>query len=231
MQKHNGYRHELKYYIGEGQYNLLSARLSTTMDRDRFCRRSGEYHIRSLYFDDYENGALVDKLSGVQSRDKYRIRIYNLTDKTIKLECKHKDDLYIKKQSLSLTRQECDALLAGDFLFLLHRDEPFAKQMYAAFRTRQLKPRVLVDYVREAYVFPVEDVRVTFDKNIRTAMRSTDLFNPHVPTYPALTEGYDMVMEVKFNRFLPAYIRYLIQPDKAQRSAVSKYCLARQFEF
>lgn len=223
-----GYRHELKYYINRGDYLLLSNRLSRCMDRDRFADERGEYFIRSLYFDDMDDTAFRQKLDGVDVRDKYRIRIYNGKDDNIKLERKHKEGQYILKESLSLSRPECDALIAGQPGFLLERREPFAKQMFAAFRCKPLRPRVLVDYAREAYVHPLEEVRITFDKNVRTGFRSTELFGSP-PTYPVV-EDYDMVLEVKFNRTLPLYLRSLIQIESHTRSAISKYCLCRKFE-
>ncbi|OQB25429.1 MAG: VTC domain protein [Firmicutes bacterium ADurb.Bin182] len=227
--KQPGYRHELKYYINQGNYTLLSNRLRLTMELDKYCRKNGEYFIRSLYFDDWDNNAFRTKLEGVDDRDKYRIRIYNFTDSAIKLECKHKENSYILKNSLMITREEAESLIAGDFDFLLQRPEPFAKIMYFNFRTKLLKPRVIVDYSREAYVFPLEDIRVTFDKNVRTAFRTTDLFERAIPTYPVV-QDYDMIMEVKFNRYLSTYIRDLIQISSAQHSAISKYCLCRKFE-
>ena len=224
------YRHELKYYLSHADYAVLSRRLKIAMDRDHFAQEDGNYFIRSLYFDDYQDSAFLDKMDGNDARDKYRIRIYNLRDDVIKLERKHKQGPYILKHSLSLSREECDALIAGDCLFLLQRREAFAKEMYVAFRTGALRPRVLVDYNREAYVFPYQDVRITFDKNIRTAYRSTALFDANAPTYPAADE-YDLVMEIKFNEYLPGYIHTLVQPViNAQRSAISKYCLARKYE-
>ena len=225
-----GYRHELKYYINMGDYALLSKRLSHCMDRDKNADANGEYFIRSLYFDDIEDTAFRRKLDGVESRDKYRIRIYNLGDDVIKFERKHKQGPYVLKDSARLTRRECDALIGGDPSFLLRRDEPFLKQMYGVFVTKRMLPRVIVDYAREAYVYPYEDVRITFDKGIKTGFRAVDLFDANIPTYPAV-EGYGMVMEVKFNRSLPLHIRALIQTDAHTRSAISKYCLCRRYEF
>lgn len=225
-----GYRHELKYYINKGDYTLLHRKLSLTMEQDRnAAQNGGEYFIRSLYFDDLNDSALREKIDGVDGRDKFRIRIYNMKDDAIKLECKHKEGSYIHKQSVALTRAEYETLRRGDYTFLLRRPEPFARRMFAEFSLRPLRPVVLVDYMREAYVFPTQDVRVTFDKNVRTGFRSTALFDPNVPTYPVITD-YDMVLEIKFNRFLPTYIRSLLQSDAHARSAVSKYALCRQFE-
>lgn len=225
-----GYRHELKYYITLGEYELLQRKLSLTMERDAFAKKNGgEYFIRSLYFDDRDDSAFREKLSGIDERDKFRIRIYDMRDDVIKLECKHKSNGYIKKQSIGLSRKEYEKLMSGDRLFLLNRPEPFARRMYLEFAQRALKPAVIVDYTREAFVFPMEDVRVTFDKNIRTGLRSVDMFNAGIPTYPVI-DDYGMVLEIKFNRFLPTYIRSLFQLEASQRSAISKYVLCRRFE-
>lgn len=226
----SGYRHELKYYITEGDYALLSRKLSLTMEQDAFAKKNGgEYFIRSLYFDDRDDSAFREKLSGIDERDKFRIRIYDMRDDVIKLECKHKSNGYIKKQSIGLSRREYEKLMSGDRLFLLNRPEPFARRMYLEFAQRALKPAVIVDYTREAFVFPMEDVRVTFDKNVRTGLRSVDMFNAGIPTYPVI-DDYGMVLEIKFNRFLPTYIRSLLQLEASQRSAISKYVLCRRFE-
>lgn len=225
-----GYRHELKYYITLGEYELLQRKLSLTMERDAFAKKNGgEYFIRSLYFDDRDDSAFREKLSGIDERDKFRIRIYDMRDDVIKLECKHKSNGYIKKQSIGLSRREYEKLMSGDRLFLLNRPEPFARRMYLEFAQRALKPAVIVDYTREAFVFPMEDVRVTFDKNVRTGLRSVDMFNAGIPTYPVI-DDYGMVLEIKFNRFLPTYIRSLFQLEASQRSAISKYVLCRRFE-
>ena len=154
-----GFRHELKYYITEGDYALLKRKLSLTMEQDAFAKKSGgEYFIRSLYFDDRDDSAFREKLDGTDERDKFRIRIYNMRDDVIKLECKHKSNGYIKKQSVNLSRKEYEQLMMGRRGFLLNRPEPFAKRMYLEFTQRALKPAVIVDYTREPFVFPMEDV-------------------------------------------------------------------------
>ena len=224
------YRHELKYFLNRGDYILLSQKLKLAMEKDEYAKLTGgEYFIRSLYFDDYNDTAFREKLDGTDNRDKFRIRIYNMQDDVIKLECKHKKDGFIRKQSVGLSRAECDRLLFGNYRFLLDRPEPFARRMFAEFANKRLRPVVIVDYTREAYVFPLQDVRITFDKDIHTGYRSVDLFNADIPTYPVV-DDYDMVMEVKYNLYMPSYIRSLLQVDAQARSAISKYCLCRKFE-
>ena len=226
------YRHELKYVISEGEHQLLSKRIHACLKQDYHASiNGGEYFIRSLYFDDPFDTALWEKSSGVGSRDKFRIRIYNMQDNTIKLERKHKEGQYIKKDSVSLSRQDCDEIVRGRFECLKHNDSPFAMQFYGIFLANHLRPKVLVDYTREPYVFPAEDVRITFDKNIRTAMRNTDLFNPNVITYPVWDLKNCMILEVKFNESLPQYVQELLTLGAAERTAASKYVFCRQYEF
>ena len=226
------YRHELKYVITEAEHAVLASRLRAALRPDENAQGSGgEYFIRSLYFDDPWDTAVSEKGDGVGSRDKFRIRIYNMSDRTIKLERKHKEGAYIKKDSLSLTRDECERIIAGDIRCLFDRPEPEAKAFYGIFRTRTLKPKVLVDYTREPYVFPAEDVRITFDKNVRTGMRSTDLFDPDVPTYPVWDLKGCMILEVKFNASLPEFCRSIVQMAASQHTAASKYSYCRQFDF
>ncbi len=226
------YRHELKYIINEGEYRLLSARLKACLKQDYYASLAGgEYFIRSLYFDDPFDTAVADKTDGVDSRDKYRIRIYNFSDSAIKLERKHKEGQYIKKDSLSISRAECEAIVRGDLECLKRRPEPFAAQIYGIFKSSYIRPKVIVDYTREPYVFPCEEVRVTFDKNVRTAMRFTDLFDPHLPTYPVWDLKNCMILEVKFDNSLPMYVQQLLTVGAAQHTAASKYVYCRQYEF
>ena len=107
-------RHEQKYYISQGDAAYLSTLLRHTMQRDKHADRNGEYHIRSLYFDDCFNSAMSDKLDGVMHRHKYRIRIYNFSDRIIRLERKSKQGDYISKLSCGISRELAEQIIAGD---------------------------------------------------------------------------------------------------------------------
>lgn len=226
---HQKFRHEFKYLITRSQIHQLSRMLRQTMLLDPFADEFGNYHIRSLYFDNVFGTSLNTKWDGVLERKKYRIRIYNLKDDNIKFECKHKIDSYICKRSITLTRPDCDRILKGDPKPLLQYDVPLAREIYVKIRSERLKPAVIVDYVREAYVSPIQEVRVTLDKRLATGAFATDMFDPKVPVYPML-DDYDGVLEVKFHEHLPVYFRSLIQIGAAQQSAVSKYVMGRRYE-
>ena len=224
-------RHELKFFVSPAQHFLLSRALDRVLARDPNGDENNEYAIRSLYFDTVWDSALYDKLNGVQNRDKYRIRIYNYTDRVIKLECKTKIGSLISKRSISIPRDLCEQLMAGDPSGLEMTRSGLLNDMYREMTIHLLRPVVLVDYVREAYLHPAEEVRITFDKRLRSGMGSIDLFNPHVPTVPPF-EHDETILEVKYNRCLPPYIRDLLctYAPNAVSSAISKYTWCRVFE-
>lgn len=217
-------RHELKYTISYPQYYQLLGRLSSFMRKDG--QLSEGYFIRSLYFDDMYNTAYYQKEAGVFQRCKYRIRIYNnCHDGVIKLEKKSKIGEYIKKTDAAVTPDEFYALLDGQPEFLLE-GTPLMQDWYAAIRTRLLSPAVVVDYTRDAYICAEGNVRITFDKGLRAGL-DFDILNPNIPTVRAMDEGV-LVMEVKFDDFLPKHIKTLIQPAASNHMAVSKYILCRK---
>lgn len=224
------FRHELKFYINYHEYVLLKNTIKALLSIDRYANGDGHYHIRSLYFDDMYETALKDKVAGTDDRCKYRIRIYNHSDSVIKFEKKIKRGQFISKVSIGLSRDECDSLIAGEYDFLAERPEPLASEIYVQMKNNALRPRVTVDYWREAFVSPFENVRVTFDKDIKGGLWLTDIFNAQAPTMPALDEGM-MVLEIKFNRYMPEFIKTVLSNvNAAQRSAISKYVLCRKYD-
>lgn len=223
-------RHEQKYYISQGDAYYLSTLLSRTMQRDKNADQYGEYHIRSLYFDDCFNSAMSDKLDGVKNRHKYRIRIYNYSDKVIRLERKSKHGDYISKLSCGISRDLAEQIIAGDPYGLETLNHPLLQDVYRMMTTKLLRPAVIVDYIREAYIHPCEETRVTLDKQLRTGYLSSDLFNPQLPTYPCLDQN-QTILEIKYNRRFPEFILPITSSIPAQRSAISKYTICRRYEF
>ena len=194
-------------------------------------KNGGEYHIRSLYFDTAFDDALYEKMSGVANRQKYRMRIYNYSDKEIFMECKSKFGDLISKRSVMIPRELADQLIACDPTGLESTPSGLLRDVYREMRTRLLHPVVIVDYAREAYLHPAETVRITFDKNLHTGLGSTDLFNPYLPTISPFDQDYT-VLEVKYDRVLPPYIADVLAwaAPEACRSALSKYTWCRRFE-
>ena len=222
-------RHELKYFITPAEMTVLRGILTPVMQLDPNGNEHNEYHIRSLYFDTINDDALEEKIAGVGNRKKYRIRIYNFSDRVIKLECKSKYGDLISKQSVTIPRELADQLIAGDPEGLQRMRHPLFHDVYREMKNRLLRPAVIVDYVREAYIHNAEEVRVTFDKQLRTGLFSSDMFNKDLPTYPVFDDPVE-ILEVKYDEFLPSYIQSILSGITAQRSAVSKYTWCRRYE-
>ena len=70
---------------------------------------------------------------------------------------------------------------------------------------------------------------MTFDMNLRAGQGSGDLFDPHLPTVPAYENGM-MILEVKYDDFLPRFVSKMLRPLNLWQSAQSKFamcCLAQ----
>ncbi len=217
------FRHELKYLINFGDAELLKERLSVILQCDSHAK-GGFYTIRSLYFDDYWNTAYREKMGGYGDRRKYRIRLYNQDDSMIRLECKIKRESYIRKIAAPLSREEVDQILEGRVDFLLKRKEPLCQQFYYEYMSRVLRPKVYVDYEREPYVLPSGDVRITLDRDVRSAPPGGKIDGSDKAFLHVLDPG-KLVLEVKFTEFLPRMVSEALPLRAVDYSAVSKFTL------
>lgn len=222
-------RHELKYFINETDYLWLRDRIAAVMPLDSYANPTLRgYGIRSLYYDDIADNALFEKQEGESLRDKFRIRIYSHNKDRILLEKKSKVMYYTAKDSVTLTKEQCLGILSGDYNTIYPSESPLLREFYALMRTRLMKPKVIVDYFREPYVYPAGNIRITFDLNIRSGLYGHDLFNGVPACVPALDPGTH-VLEVKYDTFLPEHLRVILQGIPGQRIAVSKYVMCRRF--
>jgi hypothetical protein len=228
MEKKLQFRHELKYYVNYHQYYLIRQRLWHFLKRDKHANENGEYHIRSVYFDDIENKALQEKQAGVENRYKYRVRLYNKSDAVIHLEKKIKRNTFIAKEKVSINRDTLDRLLVHDYSVLKNEESPLLQEVHYEMKNRLLRPKVIVDYVREAFVARTGNVRITFDKDLRTGLNNIDPFDPELHPVKALDEPV-YILEVKYDEYIPNYIRDALQLNGLQRQAASKYTICRKF--
>lgn len=224
------FRHELKFYINQFEYEVLRKKIRNVLSLDANSPSDEGYLIRSLYFDNMYDNDLFEKNYGILQRKKFRIRTYNCSEKAIKLERKNRVGEYISKQSVPITREEYEQLLSWDYRFLKEKDGLLYQNFYFLLQNEHLSPRIIVDYNREAYVGKESDVRVTFDKALRTSnegIQSGDLFRKDLVTVEALTFP-TLVLEVKYNEYLPSVVRKVLQLDRHHRSAISKYVICRE---
>ena len=218
------YRHEWKHEINRADLYAIRARLKVVARGDPHAK-DGKYFIRSLYFDNLSDKALREKIDGVDRREKFRIRYYNSDTSFIKLEKKSKVNGLETKYSAPLTKEEAQKIVDGDYEFLRKSKHALLQEFYCKIRYQGLKPRTIVDYTREPFIYEPGNVRVTFDYNIRTGLTCTDFLNPDCVTI--LAGDPIVIMEVKWDEFLPSIIKSAVQMPGRRVTAFSKYAQCR----
>lgn len=221
------FRHEIKHEITYADMLLLRTRLRAVMKPDGHAV-NGKYEIRSLYFDTAGDRALREKLDGISVREKYRIRLYNHDTSQIHLERKFKSGGLGCKDSAALTAAQAAAIAAGDVEWMARSTNDVILGFYIRIKNEGLRPKTIVDYTREPFVFAPGNVRVTLDYHLRTGRSCTDFLNPDCVTVPA--GGAANILEVKWDSFLPDVVRHAVSLDDRQAGAYSKYAACRMYD-
>ena len=222
------YRNELKQYINIGDYIILRNCLEVICSKDKHAQRSGKYKIRSLYFETPDDKALREKLDGVNNREKFRLRYYDDDFSFIKLEKKSKSNGYGNKITAPVTKEECERIISGDIEWMKKSGRALLLELYGKIKGELLMPKTIVDYTREPYVYAPGNVRITIDSNIRTGIYSKDFLNSEVVTLSPLMAD-PIILEVKFDNFLPEIIRGAVQLGNRRSTAFSKYAVCRMY--
>lgn len=218
------YRHEWKHELNYADLLCIRQRLRAVAEPDPHAV-DGTYMIRSLYFDNIDDKALREKIDGVNLREKFRIRYYNGDPGVIHLEKKSKRNGLGTKYSASLTAEEAQKIVDGDVDWMLQSGRDLVQELYCKMRYQGLRPRTIVDYTREPFIYRPGNVRVTFDYDIRTGLQCTDFLDPDCPTIPA--GDAPIILEVKWDEYLPSVIRDCVQTPGRRVTAFSKYAQCR----
>lgn len=216
-------RHELKYMISPVQYYLLKSRLVPFLQVDRHAGADGNYFIRSIYFDSDDCRALREKNIGIDSRKKYRLRFYNGNAEQCNLECKIKKGTRIDKTVSAVTSEEAEALMAGTLILGEQLPEGPLGELMLLEKKEHFRPAVVVDYLREAYTYPASNVRITFDKEISAGKVEGCLERKR--TLANVLPSEHMILEVKYDEYLPEHISSLIAGIRPVQTAASKYVM------
>lgn len=220
-------RHEWKHRLAPEDLPALRRRLKLVARPDPYAR-DGRYHIRSLYFDTPSDKALRDKLDGINNREKFRIRCYNGDPSLIHLEKKSKWNGLGSKEKVSLQPWQVLALTEGEGTWMLETEAPLLRELYWKMTVQGLRPKTLVDYFREPFVYAPGNVRVTLDYDLRTGLRCVDFLDPDCVTIPV--RDAPVILEVKWDAFLPDLIRDAVQIPGRRAAAFSKYAVCRMYD-
>ena len=218
------YRHEWKHEISTSDMISIRQRMRVIAKTDPHAL-DGKYRIRSLYFDNLADKALREKIDGVNCREKFRIRYYNDDLSFIRLEKKSKWNGLGNKQSTRLSADEAQAIVDGDLDWMMSSDRRLLQELYTKMTVQGLRPKTIVDYTREPFVYAPGNVRVTLDYDIRTGLGCTDFLNPNAITIPA--GDAPIILEVKWDEYLPSVIRDAVQLNSVRTTAFSKYAICR----
>lgn len=229
MPKNETYRHELKYLISMADYLAIRQRLRPVMKPDEHAGGDGRYTVRSIYFDNPDDKVLREKTDGIQKREKFRIRYYNDDFSFVVLEKKMKWNSLCRKKDARLTEKECRALLSGGRGWMAAHPSGLVREFSGKMNSQQLRPRVLVSYVREPYVYAAGNVRVTFDFHIRSTLFHCSFPEERISDIEVFDGPGNIILEVKFDAFLPDVIRALLQTETIRQQACSKYGACRRF--
>lgn len=222
------YRNEIKHVIDAGDKAAICANLRAIAKLDEHVGPSGSYLIRSLYFDNLADKALREKIDGVNEREKFRIRYYNGDPSLIHLEKKVKRNGLGYKVTETLTAQEAQRIVDGDTTWMAASGRGLVIELYSKMKAQGLRPKTIVDYTRIPFVYAPGNVRVTIDENIRTGLRSTDFLNPNCVTIPAGDRA--IILEVKWDEYLPTIIQRAVQVKNRRAAAFSKYEICRIYD-
>ena len=224
-------RKELKYYISNNEYLILSNLLRKVMNEDKHNNEAlGGYFIRSLYFDTFDNRAFEEKMAGIEKRAKYRLRIYDVNTKQVKFEIKSKFNDCIVKETAIISREDAIEMQNMNYEVMLKYNNDVLNKAYKEFKKSPYYPVVLTDYLRDAFIGDFNKVRITFDRFLKSISLQLDLFEKDPLLIKQLRKEI-VIMEIKFNNFMPEPIKQLLQLPSFERSAISKYCIGRLDNF
>lgn len=221
MRKTGG-RHEMKHFISHTDLLQLRAKLRLIAKEDSHAKDGG-YRVRSLYFDNYKDKALYEKVEGVDDREKFRLRFYDEDLSFIRLEKKSKHGGICFKESIPITQEQCRSILEGEWRTLANT-QGLLLELYTKMQYQHLRPKSIVDYWREVYLYPAGNVRVTMDTDIRSSTQINTFMEPKILSLPL--PGV-RILEVKYDCFLPEMIRGIVSLSSRQTTAFSKYAVTR----
>ena len=214
------YRSEQKFLVDEGTLQIMQNKLEPLLQYDRN-QKGDSYRIRSMYFDTYERVSYRENDAGVEERKKYRIRVYDDPKAYIRLEIKHKLKDRNYKESCRLSIAKYEEIMNRTLKF--NPDDPRPLRMlYLEMQMNLLRPSVIVEYERTAFIYDTGNIRITFDRNISYSHKFDLFLEDEIPKIPLLPANQH-VFEVKYDEILPEFIAQAIETGQLERTTFSKF--------
>jgi hypothetical protein len=232
-------RYERKYLVPKELIDQMRLRIAPFVRDDIYTNKTddgiSQYTVRSIYFDTRNLDFYTEKKEGLIHRRKFRIRGYDKFQpgSRVTLEIKRKIESRVKKHRSFVHYKNVHKIFeTGQVEKYLVNDNHCPKAIEDAQRflfhlkKSHLKPTCLVVYEREAWHGKFDpDVRITFDKNIRSKIYPDidKLFDDENMSY--LFDNH-FILEIKYlTNQMPLWARSLVQEFKLRNDAISKYSI------
>ncbi len=221
-------RFEAKYLISEMVAQRVRDHIRPFVVPDK---HGQEYPVTSIYLDSPGLALYLSSVRGEERRQKLRIRTYTGGgETTCFFEVKHRFNQIVKKERAVVYNTAVDSLLYGDMPLpeMLPNPEQDMQALYSFCRMRDAidaSPRVVVRYMREAYLGKAEEpLRITFDRAL-TCLPSTRFDPAAWMASPHWNDGMGppIVMELKFTDTYPCWVGDLIQRMELRQESFAKY--------
>ena len=222
------YRHEIKVGISLFEYLEMRSKLDVLLNLDSHCSGDGMYAIRSLYFDNVYDKALVEKNRGVNRREKFRLRYYDDDTNFIKLEKKQKVNGLCLKTSSSISKKDVETLLSGNYEQLESSKDELMQELLFKMKTQGLRPKNIVKYDRRAYIYEAGNVRITFDMNLKSGINPQDFLDPG-SELEISGLNQPIILEIKYDEFIPSFIERIVKAKQGRVQSFSKYAQCRTY--
>ncbi len=224
------YRVEDKFLVSEKELMIIQSKLETILCKDQNQMGQDGYNIASVYFDDNMDTCYRDAEDGIRMRKKYRIRVYDHSFDTIKLEVKYKWNNRVMKKSQTISGQQMKELMEGQPLWGEKESVDSAITLFnVGIAKDMLRPKVIVEYERTAFIYEPGNVRITLDRNIRASNDLQSFAEQREWSCDPVYEN-DCVLEVKYDEFLPGFIARVLENGNMIQTAYSKYRICRERE-
>ena len=221
-------RYELKYRISESKAQAVKTYVQNYLPLDRYAliHPGGQYPISSLYLDSENLDLCKETLLGKANRFKLRIRTYDdAPHSPFFLEIKRRADKIVLKSRARIERTHFPSILnvSNQTLHLPQKDQEALEQFVYYNQMIQGHPVVLVRYMREPFEGDTESrVRITFDRHLSYK----EMLNWQIMLNG---KGWNripipfVILEIKFTRYYPAWLREMVRIFNLNRSSMSKY--------
>lgn len=227
-------RYEFKYFMDYKISNEIFKQSLNFMNVDKFAlkKKSRNYLVRSLYFDNDFYSNFFEKVDGIKIRKKFRLRSYDKylnSNSPVYLEMKGRVHDRIIKRRLMIEKSDIkyfETLKNLDELIKKYKNESLIEEFIYEVKKKNIKPKIMIDYNRKPLInkFGLY-FRLTFDSDLVTT-ETNYLFEDNKKFFfPLKYRPGNSILEVKFERSIPAWFHRIIQSYNLNRRSISKFVL------